>query len=290
MPKIDTIEDLVRIIKEQPAWLDRIRGLILTEELMRLPSRVDGLSAQVKGLNTRVDGLNTRVDGLNTRVDGLSERVDTLSSDFGKFAEKTDKRLANLEEGQARLEGRQARLEGRQARLEEGQARLEGRQARLEEGQDVLTKRFDRLVDDVGNLKGNDALLLTERWYRLVAVDLGYSSADLVDVFELRQIARLPAVQDVGRDALRSFLGADLVIKAEGEDGDQHYIVVEVSYTVNGRDTRRAVRNAELLSRATGVGATAVVSGFTIDDAVREEIASGAARWFRLDSRELAPR
>ncbi len=248
MPKIDTIEDLVRIIEEQPAWLDRIRNLIFTEELIRLPSRVDGLT---------------------NRVDGLTNDVRELKSDFGEFAEKTDKRLSNLEQGQTELINRVGALEGGQARL---------------------TSRVDRLTDDVGTLKGLGAVSATDRRYKAVAVELGYRTSQLLEAEELYQIASSPAVQDMDRDALRSFRAADLVIEAEGVDGVKHYIVVEVSYTVNGRDTQRAVRNAEILYRATGVGATAVVSGYAIDDSVREEIESGAVYWFQLEAKDLTPR
>ena len=255
MTEINTIEDLVRVIEEQPAWLDRIRNLILTDDLMRLPSRMDSLSGDVR----------------------------KLTSEFGQFAERTDARLSNLEDGQTELQDRVGRLE-------EGQSRLEQGQARLEQGQEVLVRRVDRIADDVGELKGTSAIVAVDRRYEAIAAELGYQSSQLVGAHELYRIASSSEVQDLGRDVLRSFRAADLLIKAEDEDGTQHYIAVEVSYTINGRDTRRAVRNAEILSQATGVDATAVVAGYTIDEAVHEEIRSGSVHWFQLKAKELTPR
>ena len=262
MTKIDTIEDLVRIIEEQPAWLDRIRNLILTDDLVRLPGRVDAMASNLT----------------------------SLASDFGEFAQRTDQRLGSLEEGQGRMEERQGLMEGRQDRMEKSLHRLEKGQERLEKGQEVLVRRVGRLTDGVGELKGSNAIAAVERRYEAIAFELGYRSSQLLGVNELYRIASSPEVQHFGRDVLRSFRAADLLLKAEDDYGTQHYIVVEVSYTINGRDTQRAVRNAEILSIATGTDATAVVAGYSIDGAVREEIQSGSVRWFQLEARELTPR
>ena len=121
MTKIDTIEDLVRIIEEHPGWLDRIRNLILTEELMRLPGRFD-----------------------------------RFAEDFDQFANKTEGRLVSLEDGQERLERGQTQLEGGQERLERGQTQLEGGQERLERGQTQLERAgtAGKKADAVGKRAG----------------------------------------------------------------------------------------------------------------------------------------
>ncbi|MDE0445938.1 MAG: hypothetical protein OXH96_04630, partial [Spirochaetaceae bacterium] len=65
------------------------------------------------------------------------------------------------------------------------------------------------------------------------------------------------------------------------------YVAVEISFTVNGRDTRRALRNAEYLSRFTGRQACAVVAGVHVDERIREHIAAGEVSWNRLDRNSL---
>lgn len=58
---------------------------------------------------------------------------------------------------------------------------------------------------------------------------------------------------------------------------------MEASYTVNGRDTDRALRNAEILTRLTGKPAQAVVAGYRLDDRVRARVESGKVYWRELE-------
>ena len=276
MTKIDTIEDLVRIIEEHPGWLDRIRNLILTEELMRLPGRFD-----------------------------------RFAEDFDQFANKTEGRLVSLEDGQERLERGQTQLEGGQERLERGQTQLEGGQERLERGQTQLEggqERLERrqtqlergqarlergqarLVDDVGMLKGAHTSTVSERDYAVIALELGFNTAELVSRADMYRLGTSAAVGDMDRNVLRSFRAADLIIKAADDDGRTHYIAVEASFSINGRDTDRAMRNAEILTRVTGDPATAAVCGYVLDDTVREKVDSGAVHWYQLTHKDLAPR
>ena len=41
MTTINTIEDLARILQEQPTWAEALRALLLTQELLDLPARFD---------------------------------------------------------------------------------------------------------------------------------------------------------------------------------------------------------------------------------------------------------
>ena len=78
-----------------------------------------------------------------------------------------------------------------------------------------------------------------------------------------------------------------MVLRATDPDGVECYVAVEVSFTANGRDTRRAVRNAEYLTRFTGRRAYAVVAGQRFDDRIRAAVKSGAVAWFELHSQLL---
>ncbi len=220
MTTINTIEDLIRIIEENPEWLDRIRNLILTDDLLRLPER------------------------------------------FNEFAERTDRRLSVLDDRQDRFDDRQDRFEA----------------------------RMDRLTDDVGVLKGAHASSVAVGDYEVIAIEMGFTSASSISRGEVYRMGMSPAVEDFGRDALRSFREADLVIRATDDAGRTHYIAVEASYTINGRDTDRAIRNAEILARVTGYPAVAAVCGYEVDNSVREKIESGAVHWRQLMRKDLAPR
>ncbi len=80
---------------------------------------------------------------------------------------------------------------------------------------------------------------------------------------------------------------ADLIMEAAAKDGEICYIAVEISYTANGRDTTRAIRNAEYMTRFTGKRSFAVVSGLHRDDRIQDSIESGEVFWHQLTAEEL---
>ena len=92
---------------------------------------------------------------------------------------------------------------------------------------------------------------------------------------------------DLPANDLRSFRLADLILEATDPQGAYCYVAVEISFTVNGRDTRRAVRNAGYLSRFSGRRAFAVVAGVHVDNRIQDRIDAGEVSWYRLDQHSL---
>ena len=84
-------------------------------------------------------------------------------------------------------------------------------------------------------------------------------------------------------NVIRSFRNADIVMEAADESGADCYVAIEVSYTANGRDTTRAVRNAGLLNQLTGKPARAAVAGFRLDNEILDATDSGEVFWHQLD-------
>ena len=123
---VNTFQDILDALEQNPALRDQLRSYILTEELLQLP-------AQFVLLRADVDELKEGQARLETRV-------------------------GRLEEGQARLEEGQARLEESHARLEEGQSRLEARMDRLEgrfgnvEGHQYEQRAANRILSRAGRL------------------------------------------------------------------------------------------------------------------------------------------
>ena len=87
MTTINSIGDLVRILKEQPEWADTIRGILLSEELLNLPSQfaefVRVTQEHNQLINQRLDRQEDRMDGVETRLVRLEGRVGNLEgSDY----------------------------------------------------------------------------------------------------------------------------------------------------------------------------------------------------------------
>ena len=86
---------------------------------------------------------------------------------------------------------------------------------------------------------------------------------------------------------LRSFRRADLIIEATDPNGATCYIAVEISFTVNGRDTTRARRNAAFLTKFTGDRSYPAVAGLRQDDRIHGLIDSVEVFWYQLDPEVL---
>lgn len=155
----------------------------------------------------------------------------------------------------------------------------------------TMNARFDRLEDgfsrierDVKFLMYSYYLGMAERFAPLIAYELGLLYTRRLDTAELVNIARDADTSDIPTNELRSFLRADVVIEATGEqDGDTHYIAVEVSYTADRRDSHRATRNARYLADLIGGAHThAVVASHRYDNEVANLIQLGTLNWFEL--------
>ena len=100
MTTINNIEDLVRILREQPAWAEAVRAVLLTDDLLDLPARFDRFVQSQEETNRRQEETNRH----------LSEMLAELK----EINEDNRQRLT-------RLEGRVSRLEGRFGNFEGGQ-------------------------------------------------------------------------------------------------------------------------------------------------------------------------
>ena len=148
---------------------------------------------------------------------------------------------------------------------------------------DLLEAKTDRMMDGLGILKGAHARNEAVEEASTIARDLGLRRTKTLtrdDLWELTDRADTTAID---RADLRSFRRADLILEATDEAGAPCYVAVEISFTANGRDTTRALRNAEFLTRFTGRRAYAAVSGLRRDDRIKDSIDAGAVFWHQLD-------
>lgn len=259
MNAIATIEDLMQILDENPEWLEAMRARLLTRELLELPekltqlaARVDTLAAKmdrfVEATNQRFDRLETKVDGLTTRVDGLETRVDRLETKIDDLTTEVGDLTTEV-----------GRLGTRVKSIEDSVGLLKGAHAR-----NAALGEASSIAREMGLLRAKD-LSRDDLW-------------TLIDRADLRGI---PANQ------LKSFRRADLIMEATDSEGEICYIAVEISFTANGRDTTRAMRNAEFLTRFTGKQAHAAVAGRFRDNRIQGYIESGEIFWYPLDPEVL---
>ena len=291
MTNINTIEDLIRVLDENPEWLEVLRSRLLTREVLELPQKFAQLAERVDRLTERIDQIseqlaqfvettNQRFNQADERFDRLTERVDQLTERVDQLTERVDQlteQLAQLTERVDQLTEQLAQfIEATNQRFDQIDARF-----------DATDRAIQRLRDDVGILKAAHARNAAIEQASALADDMGLTRVKNLSYDDLRDLSISPAFSDIPINELRSFRRADLVMEATDPSGATCYIAVEISYTANGRDTERAVRNAAFLTRFTGNPAHAAIAGINRDDRIQPRIDSGDVFWHQLELDEL---
>ena len=192
----------------------------------------------------------------------LSRELLELPEEFAQFVKLTN---ANFQTVNARLE-----------RLETDVAEIR---------RDVVDIRRD-----VAPIKGAHARNGALRATRRMARTMGCRQVDALDQDDLGDMADAGDTSGLEPTELRSFENADIVTRAaDRETGQIRYLAIEASFTANPDDARRAVRNAEYLTRFTGYPATAMVASVRVNPQVQPDIDSGRVVWYEIESRLMDP-
>jgi hypothetical protein len=159
---------------------------------------------------------------------------------------------------------------------------------------DKVDQRLDKvegdiggLRDDIAPLKGAHVRSAAVREAGLIAEDMGFTFVRTLTSEQIRILSRSESTADIPAGDLRSFRRADLIMEVTDGEGETCYVAVEISFTANGRDTTRAVRNAGFLTSFTGKRSVAAVAGLRRDDRIDESIESGEVFWHQLDPSDL---
>ena len=254
MATINTIEDLIRILDENPEWTEALRSRLLTRELLELPARfaeyAETNEKRMVANDRRFESINLQFESIGRRFESIDRRFESIDRQF----ETVNAHLKSLALRIDRLDRRMGRFEGDMALF------------RSRHVSEMVREQTRRLAREVGY-----------RRVRTLTADDLYDMVDEADT------------DGISLSALRSFRFADLIMEAENTDsGDPGYIAVEISYTVNGRDTERAFRNADFLRRFTGKDAVAVIAGVRKDERVNSDIEAGNVIWYPVEVEDLA--
>ena len=270
---IHTIEDLIRILDDHPEWTDALRARLLTRELIELPEKFTQFVAEV---NRFVEATNRRFDTLENRVTSIQEDVGTLKEDVGTLKED----VGTLKEDVGTLKEDVGTLKEDVGTLKEDVGTLKG---------DVgtLKIRVKSIQADLGPLKGSHARDAALREASIIAEDMGFQRTKTLTQDDLGALLARADTSGIPTNELRSFRRADLIIEATDPNGATCYIAVEISFTVNGRDTARARRNAAFLTKFTGDRSYPAVASLRQDDRIHGLIDSGEVFWYQLDPEVL---
>ena len=163
------------------------------------------------------------------------------------------------------------------------------RLAALEAAQQQVQADVGTLKNQIADVRGRIVYDIAHDEAPFLADDMGFNYVATFSRNDLQKLIQSVDTSSITRQNLQSFRRADLVIQAVDPDGTAIYITVEVSYTVDGNDIRRARRNAEYLTRLTGVPAVAAVAGVIIDPRVQDVIDAGELYWYEIPMGDLQP-
>ena len=249
MTTINNIEDLVELLDKHPRWLDAVRARVLTRELIELPQTLARFAA---GTNEHFAEVDQHLDKIDQRFDGVDQRFDKVDQRFDKVEGEMNERFDKVDQ-----------------RFDKVESDISG------------------LRDDIAPLKGAHVRSAAVREAGLIAEDMGFALVVTLNPEQIRTLSRSESTADIPAGDLRSFRRADLIMEVTDGEGDTCYVAVEISFTANGRDTSRAVRNAGFLTSFTGKRSVAAVAGLRRDDRIDEIIESGEVFWHQLDPSDL---
>ena len=164
------------------------------------------------------------------RIKILTEDLIRLPHDFAEFKETTNKRFDSIDR-----------------RLDENGRRLD------DIGGNVVDLKDYYLTQDARTNADYLAAVMGLHWTRTLRK---------IDILHIWQAAeRNGLTGGIPRNDRRSFLHSDIVIDALDSQGNEYFIAVEVSNTIQARDIERVIRNASYLARFTGKPSYMAVTG-----------------------------
>ncbi len=285
------VAELAEAQRRSEERLSRLEETVaaLAEAQRRTEQRVEELAEAQRRSEERLSSVEERLSRLEETVAALAEaqrRSEERLSSVEERLSRLEETVAALAEAQRRSEERLSRLEETVAALAEAQRRSEERLSSVEERLSSVEERLNGVEERLNKLETN-LLALTEQVRQLVASqqkivdDLGGLKGRVLELTYrekagayfgplLRRLRVVPphALEDVlearlSPEGFRDVLLLDLLVSGQPRQLTQVsevLLAVEVSSVVDEEDVTRARRRAELLRQA-GYCAVPVVAG-----------------------------
>lgn len=277
MTTMNTPDDLIRLLRDDPDFRGTVRREVLTEDLLGVPNRLSRVERSIEALLESNATLQKSTAALQESTAAINRRLDMVEKEIkqvGQSVDKLDQTIREQTQAQSSFRGNYAQDAG-----------IEG------------SLGIASLFADRHSLPSH----MVEVW------QLGRNTLrDIVRDHEQALISLNLAGEE---GALRSFRRPDLIagvkhLAAEEDAEPEYYIAMEASYIVDEEDLVRATDNARIIRHVTGRAAYPVVTGVKLKDGLDEEmrrkiydnveqlIQSGepdAIYWRRLHSEDLKP-
>lgn len=214
--EIKSFADIIRALLQHPDWLEELRKIILTTELLELPQKMKEVLDRLERLEKKVDKIESDVEVLKQDVAVLKQDVAILKQD-----------VEILKQDVAVLKQDVEVLKQDVAVLKQDVKYMKGEIGKLK-GSDLERKIKDKYPAYFGKLLKKSKLL-----------DLS-KLVDLIDEAEEKGV-----ITPQERDSL---FDLDLVVSGELRESKKPvYLAVEISYSLYEDDIKRALDRANVL-------------------------------------------
>ncbi len=252
--------DLLRVLEERPEWKERLRQILLSEELFRLPERFERFLKHHEEVMAEIRAIKEDIRRIQEENERIGQEIQAIKEDIRRIQEENERIWQEIRA------------------IKEENNRIWQEIRAMRERQDSMAQTLNQLA---AWRQGEEGRRRGERYERKMLRNLPVLFAggeggppDRPDVY-----ARL-----------RAWLGdriADLIQKEEANvfltDAvwwkGERVAVVEVSWRVNGRDVERAFHRARVLQQV-GVDARGVVVGETWVGNAQEKARDLGVEWY----------
>ena len=261
MTTIDTIEDLLRLVRENEEVRAALRREVLTEELLALPAQFIAMR------ETQASMQQTQNSILETQASMLESLV-ALQESFVAMQETQNSMLEEMREMRRDISA----LHGMYRQQHEDFGRFRGSYAA-----DAARRNRGEIALIFARLRGMRNL-------RVRALDSDERSDMLDEHYDAVTALNL-------RDrAWQTFDVPDLIaeVTARRSSTPGFFIMVEASYTGDMEDLLRATDHAKILRSATGLDAYPIVAGVRIGPSIRDKVFEDVTHFIRINDEDTA--
>lgn len=203
MTTINDVGDLARVLREHPEWRDTIRGLLLGEEIARLPEKlaafIEATQQNFQLVYGRLDSLDEGQRQAEERFNRLDERFDRLETSVNRLTGRVDNGLGAFYEHRAEKAARS--LADRHLDLSRVKI-LQGAQAGVD-------NQFAELLDNARRT----GLITQDQFQELLQLDLVFAAtrnSDGADIQVAAEVSITAGDSDIDRAARRAAILADI--------------------------------------------------------------------------------
>ena len=281
MTTIDTIDDLLRLVRENDEVRAALRREVLTEELLALPAQFIGMQETQTSMQESIVSLQETQNSILETIASMQESIVSLQETQNSILET----IASMQESIVSLQETQNSILEEIREMRRDISALHGMFRQQHE--DFGRFRGNYASDAVKNNRGEIARLFARQrnMRRRVRVRI-LGSEELSDMLD----EHYDAVSDLSlrERSWETFYVPDMIVEVTERRSSEpgFYIAVEASYTGHEEDMLRAVDHANILRCATGQDAYAVVAGVRIGPSLQGKTIKDASHLVSLDNKE----